>query len=490
MRSIRHLPGRLFLVAALAAGTAPALPAQITPSEYAARRDSLATRIGNGLLIAFGGVTPLTDFGPFFQLPAFRYLTGYEHPDGALVMLVRDGKGASTLFTKETPVRRTIYYGPDPEPAALTRELGLTARPVSQIGGFVDSLVRAGARPVHELRDFAAADFATQDSLTRGGRFVQALAASHPGVAIRDAHPVVDSLRARKSPAELALIRKAAEISAEGHTELMRRIEPGMHEYDLQAIIDHSFKRGGAERPAYGAIVGSGPLSLQLHYMKNRRAMQPGEVVVIDAGAEYAGYAADVTRTLPVSGTYSPEQRAIYQLTRDAQAAAERNSKAGMSLKAARDSATAVTAKGLAALGLIESDTASVDLPWQVDCSARLLACGQVTVFTIHGITHGLGLEVHDPIQAYNGDLFKVGDAFVIEPGIYISPALLDMLPDTPRNRTFIAKVRAAVVRYANTGVRIEDSYVLTERGLERISMAPREIDEIEALTRRRAPVP
>jgi Xaa-Pro aminopeptidase len=483
-------PHALLLFTGLLLGVAPTLPAQITRAEYQARRDSLAARVGAGLVIAFGGVTPVTDFGPFYQLPAFRYLTGYEHPDGALVMAVIGGKATSTLFFKQTPARRTIYYGPDPEAGELVRELGLAARPVVQLGGFVDSLIRSGVRPVHELRDFAAADFATQDSLTRGGRFVKALALRHSGVVVHDAHPVVDSLRARKSAAELALIRKAAEISAEGHTELMRRIEPGMHEYDLQAIIDYTFRRAGSERPSYGAIVGSGPLSLQLHYMKNRRAMQPGEVVVVDAGAEYAGYAADVTRTLPVSGTYTPEQRSIYQLTRDAQAAAERNSKAGMSLKAARDSATAVTARGLAALGIIESDTASVDLPWEVDCSSRLLACGQVTVFTIHGITHGIGLEVHDPIQAYDGDIFKVGDAFVIEPGIYLSPKLLEMLPDTPRNRAFIGKVRAAVEQYANTGVRIEDSYVLTERGLERISLAPREIDEIEALTRRRTPVP
>jgi Xaa-Pro aminopeptidase len=139
---------------------------------------------------------------------------------------------------------------------------------------------------------------------------------------------------------------------------------------------------------------------------------------------------------------------------------------------------------------LIESENATVDLPWQADCSARLLACGQVSVFTIHGITHGLGLEVHDPMQAYDDQIFKVGDAFVIEPGIYISPALLDMLPDTPKNQRFIAKVRKAVERYANTGVRIEDSYILTDRGLERISPAPREIDEIEALTSRPRPIP
>ena len=466
------------------------LPAQISRAEYVARRDSLAARLGNGILIAFGGVTPLTDFGPFYQLPGFRYLTGYEYADAALVMAVRGGRGESVLFVKQTAPRRSLYYGQEPDAAALLRELDLRSRPIGDVGSVVDSLVKAGLGPVYELRDFAAADFAAQDSLTRGGQFVKALAARHTGLEIQSAHPILNRLRARKSPAELALIKRAAEISAQGHIDLMRNIEAGMHEYDLQAIFDHSIRRAGSERPGYGAIVGSGPLSLQLHYMKNRRAIQQGEVVVVDAGAEYQGYAADVTRTLPISGRYSPEQRAIYQLVRDAQAAAERNSKAGMSMQAARDSATAVTARGLAALGLIESEGATVDLPWQADCTARLHACGQVTVFTIHGITHGLGLEVHDPMQAYQDQILKVGDAFVIEPGIYISPALLDMLPDTPRNRSFIAKVRKAVERYANTGVRIEDSYILTDRGLERISLAPREIDEIEALTTRPRPIP
>jgi Xaa-Pro aminopeptidase len=471
------------------AATRP-LQGQITAAEYAARRDSLAARVGNGVVLAFGGVTPLTDFGPFFQLPGFRYLTGYEYADAALLMVVKAGRGSATLFVKRTAPRRSLYYGQEPDSAALARELRLASRPIDQIQAVTDSLLRAGGGPLFELRDFAAADFATEDSLTRGGHFVKALAARHPGLEVRDAHRIVDQLRARKSPAELALIRRAAEISAEGHLELMRRIEPGMHEYDLQAILEYIFRRAGAERPAYGAIVGSGPLSLQLHYMKNRRAIQPGEVVVIDAGAEYRGYTADVTRTLPLSGTYTPEQRAVYQLTRDAQAAAERNSKAGMSMAAARDSATAVTARGLARLGLIESEEATLDFPWNVDCNSRLLACGQVTLFTIHGITHGIGLEVHDPIQAYADRVFKPGDAFVIEPGIYISPSLLDLLPDTPRNRAFITKVRQKVQQYAHIGVRIEDSYLLTERGLERISLAPREIDEIETLIRQRSPVP
>jgi Xaa-Pro aminopeptidase len=269
--------------------------------------------------------------------------------------------------------------------------------------------------------------------------------------------------------------------------ELMRRAEPGMHEYDLQAIIEHAFRRGGAERPAYGSIVGSGPRASQLHYMKDRGPLDPGDVVVIDAAAEFGGYATDITRTLPVNGTYSREQRALYQVVRDGQAAAERNSKAGMSIQAALDSSIDVRARGLAALGLIESPTATFDPPWPADCTRTPRACQQVSLWAIHGITHGLGLEVHDPIQAYFGDrTFQKGDAFVIEPGLYITTRQLDILPDTPKNRAFKARVTAAVGRYQNTGIRIEDVYLITERGLEWISRAPREIDEIEAMFRSR----
>ncbi len=146
----------------------------------------------------------------------------------------------------------------------------------------------------------------------------------------------------------------------------------------------------------------------------------------------------------------------------------------------------AARARGLAALGLIESVDAQFDPPWPADCQRNPAACRQVQLFSIHGITHGIGLEVHDPIQAYQDGIFKVGDAFTIEPGLYLSTRLLDLLPDTPRNRAFAAKVRRTVERYQNTGVRIEDSYLLTARGLERVSMVPRELDEIEALTRRR----
>jgi Xaa-Pro aminopeptidase len=468
-----------------------ALRAQIEPSEYAARRDSLAARIDSGVVIAFGGRTPVADAGPFVQVPAFTYLTGYDYADAGFIMVVRRGRGTSTLFVHRTAPRRSLYYGHEPDSADLARDLGLASRPAGDFFTVADSLAAAGWQ-FHTLRDYAAADFAQADSLTRGTAFMRSLAAKHPGLAGQDAHPVVERLRARKSPAELALIRRAAEISAEGHQALMRGIEEGMHEYDLQAIIESTFLRHGAERPAYGSIVGSGPNGTLLHYMKNRRAMQPGELVVIDAGASYRGYAADITRTLPVSGRFTPAQRELYQIVLEAELAAERNSKPGMSIQAAQDSSVDVRARGLARLGLIESPDATFDPPWPADCARMPRACRQVMLWAIHGISHGIGLEVHDPLQAYYDDrTFQEGDAFTIEPGIYVSLRQLEILPDTPRNRAFAARVRATVERYQGTGIRIEDDYVITDRGLEWITRLPRELEEVEAAIRQRgAPVP
>ncbi|HEU4763162.1 MAG TPA: aminopeptidase P N-terminal domain-containing protein [Gemmatimonadales bacterium] len=483
---------RRFVVAALlGAALAPAAPvaAQIAPSEYAARRDSLAARVGDGIVVAFGERTPVSDFGPFFQLPAFHYLTGYDYADADLILVVRHGRGTGTLYVTRSTPRRALYYGEEPDSAAIAAATGLPSVPVNGFAAAMDSLAAAGL-PFYTLRDFEDEDFAAADSLTRGAAFMQAFASRHAGVEIKDAHPIVDRLRARKSPAEIALLRDAAAVSARGHVALMRNIAPGMHEYDLRAIAECVFGRGGADRVAYGSIVGAGPNGTILHYMKDTRELKPGDLVVVDAAAQVKGYAADITRTLPVSGTFTPAQREIYQLVRDAQAAAERNSRAGMSMVAAQDSSLDVRARGLARLGLVDSATATFDPPWPADCARNPRACRQVQLWAIHGISHGLGLAVHDPVQGYYGDrTFQVGDAFTIEPGLYLSPKLLDILPDTPRNRAFIARVRPVLARYGEMGVRIEDDYVITPQGTERISPAPREIAEVEAtIAKRPAP--
>ena len=475
---------------ALLVAIAPVVRAQIGEPEFAARRDSLARRIDSGVVIAFGGRTPVTDFGTFHQIPAFHYLTNFDEPDAAMLMVVRQGRGSTTLFITPADPRAAFYYGWRPDSAAVQEQHGLIARPFSALSSVADSLAASGL-PFYTLDDFEDADFARADTLTRGRVFVRALAARHQSLVTKNAHPIVDELRARKSAAEIALLRKAAEISSEAHRAAMTAPMP-RHEYELQAVLEYTFTRLGGSRPAYGSIVGSGLNGTQLHYMKDRGDTKPGDLVVMDAATEYEGYAADITRTIPVSGTFTPAQRQMYQLVRDAQAAAERNAGPGKSAQAAQDSSVAVRARGLAALGLVESADATFDPPWNADCSRTPVACRQAMLWMIHGISHGLGLAVHDPAQFYAGEgMYRPGDVFTIEPGIYVSPRMLDALPDTPKNRAFIAKVKSAVARYENTGVRIEDDYVVTQTGIERISSAPREIAEIEALMKnRQRPIP
>ena len=464
---------------------AASISAQIPASEFAARRESLAARVDSGVVVAFGGRTLVQDFGTFFQLPAFHYLTNFDEPDAAWVMVVRHKRGEGTLFVSPINARTAFYYGRRADSSVTAKLYGIRGRPFSSLAGVLDSLANTGL-PFHILGDFEDADFARADTLTRGQVFMRMFAAKHPGSGVRNAMPLVDEIRAHKSTAEIALLKKAAEISSEGHRAAMLTANP-THEYELRAALEFAFTRLGAERLAYGSIVGSGVNGTQLHYMKDTDPVKPGDLVVMDAAGEYHGYAADITRTIPANGTFTKEQREIYQLVRDAQDVAERNSKPGMRARVAQDSSVIVRAAGLAKLGLIESVDATFDPPWPVDCAAQAAACKQSNLWMIHGISHGLGLAVHDPMQASYGDgTFKVGDAFTIEPGIYVGTRALDVLPDTPKNRAFIAKVRSTVLRYENTGARVEDDYIITEKGLERISTAPRDIAEIEALMKQR----
>jgi len=259
-------------------------------------------------------------------------------------------------------------------------------------------------------------------------------------------------------------------------------VRPGMWEYEIEVLYTSAFRRSGGDGPSFGSIIGSGPNSTQYHYETNNRRMRAGEVVVMDVGAAWAGYAADVTRTVPVSGRFTADQRAVYQIVRDAQAAAERVAGPGAAYQAWRDSARAVVARGVARLGLTEGVDATFDPPWADQCEKEPVRCTQAFLYMAHGLGHGIGLEVHDPPRPGRGaGSFAPGDVVTIEPGVYVSTRLLDILPDTPKNRAMIAKVGAAVRRYDNIGIRIEDDYAITATGVEWLSRAPREIGEVEA---------
>jgi Xaa-Pro aminopeptidase len=254
-------------------------------------------------------------------------------------------------------------------------------------------------------------------------------------------------------------------------------IEPGVNEFEVQSLIEYNFRRNGADRPSFSTIVGSGPNSTTLHYNADDRFIDQNDVIVMDIGASYRGYAADVTRTVPASGKFSPIQRDIYTAVRTAQAAGEQAGKVNGSGREMSDAANASLDQSLSKLGLIEQPGATYDCD---PGSAR--QCTQRSLYYMHSLGHGIGLDVHDPGASSSNGTLVPGSAFTIEPGVYVRSNLLDIIPNTPKNQAMSAKIRPAVQKYANIGVRIEDDYIVTPTGIEWISRAPREIDEVEAM--------
>ncbi|MDQ6887192.1 MAG: Xaa-Pro aminopeptidase [Gemmatimonadota bacterium] len=468
---------RMFLASVLALLPAR-IPAQIAQSEYAARRDSLAARLGDGVIIVLGAHEPAEDFLSFFQSSSFLYLTGFREPESVLVLVRQGGRQSSTLFVQPREPAREVWTGARLGAAGVAGLTGMQGRSIDELDAALDSLARS-AQPFFVIGDLGGGTApATPDA-----QFVQRLRERHPGLTLgAGAEPAERVLRGSKSPAELALIRRAVDITVGAQRDAMRAMKSVRNEFEIQALVEYDFRRNGAERPSFSTIIGSGPNSTTLHYNADDRPLSPGDVVVIDIGAQYDGYAADVTRTVPVGGTFSPEQRAIYQIVRDAQAAAERQATLGAPARAMSDSARAVLAEGLARLGLIESPSATYD-----GASGQCRepgGCPQLSLYYMHGLGHGIGLDVHDPDQFNVTGKIAPGSAFTIEPGIYVRANVLATLTDTPRNRATIAKLSAAVRRYANIGIRIEDDYIATPAGVEWISRAPREMGEIEAAMR------
>ncbi len=486
--SSRVLLGSLATLLA-AGGLASPLRAQVPLDEYAARRAALTSRIDSGVVVAFGAAEPVTHWPGFYQSPAFYYLTGFDESDAVLLMVKRDGAVSQTMFVPtRTPIQER-WAGARIRVTDLEARTGIAGRDIAGLGPALDSLARGGL-PFHVVPDTRSGDYARRDSLTRGARFLSNLRLAHPWLVTHSLDTVVTRMRAKKSPAEIALLRQATEISARAHREAMKAVAPGCGEHEIEALLEAAFRRLGGDRPGYGSIVGSGANATILHYVDNDRRMRAGELLLIDAAAAFGHYSSDITRTMPVNGRFGPAQREIYRIVRDAQEAFVREIAAGVSYDVGSDSGKAVVARGLVRLGLIESADATVDPPEGMRCPES--GCLQLQLFALHGFGgHGIGLEVHDPAQYYQeiDERFGVGDVFTIEPGIYVSPELLEALPDTPKNRQMLAKIRPAVEKYAGIGVRIEDVYALTDRGLERLSAGvPREIVEIEALMREREP--
>lgn len=449
-------------------------PSPLASAEFAARRQALAAQMEDGVLVVMGGLEPEADYLPYAQNSNFRYLTGIVEPGAALAIVKRGGEVREHLFVVPRNPSRETWEGARLGAERATRLTGIPARTTPEMQAALAELL-AGATTLYTL----APEPAAGAFLTPEQQWIQRLRAGSTGLRTVSLARQLRDLRSVKSATEHDRLRRAVFITNLAHREAMRAVEPGMNEFEVHALIEGTFRRYGAERPAFGSIVGSGPNSTTLHYREADRFMESGDVLVMDIGASYDGYAADVTRTVPVNGRFSADQRAVYEIVLAAQKAAEAQARVGTRMAEMSQTAAGVLANGLARLGLIEAADATFDCAGPGGASRQ---CPQLMLYYMHGLGHGIGLDVHDPDMWYSTG-FVVGSAFTIEPGIYVRADVLEYLPDTPRNREMAARIRPATERYRNIGVRIEDSYLITADGLEHISAgAPREIDEVEAL--------
>jgi Xaa-Pro aminopeptidase len=472
-----------FVALCIAAVTARA---QVTEVEYAARRAALTSKLGDGVYLVLGAPEPRENYEVFWQAPNFRYLTGFLEPGAALVIVRQGGQDRPLLFVPPRDPAQEVWTGERLGVEGVRLRTGMEGRDARTLRAVLDSVL-AGRATLFAVGDFSRGAFSGADvpagtpARTVDDQFLDRLKERHRELKVTDATRDVLTLRGRKSPAEAALIRMAAKVSAAAHREVLPHIAPGVNEFEIQALAEYTFRRNGGDRPGYGSIVGSGPNSTTLHYNRNDRFLRAGEVINMDMATYYGGYSADITRTVPVDGKFSPEQRDIYSIVLAAQMAAERQIRLGGSYRALIDSATAVLRAGLARVGLIEAPDATYE------ASGRRVP--QLSLYYMHGLGHPIGLDVHDA-DAYQSGGFVEGSAFSIEPGIYVRANTVDLIPDTPANAATRARLADAVRKYANIGVRIEDDYVVTATGFDRISAdAPREMDAIEKEMARRAEV-
>ena len=427
-------------------------------SEFAARRTQLLEAIGDGVAVFPSAPAAVRnrDVGhPYRQDSDFYYLTGLDEPESLLVLSNQHDEHKVILFVRPKKREREIWDGPRAGVEGAVRDFGAdVAFPIEELAAKLPDYLGNVERLHYRIAQNHEADSKVFDCLNllrRGGR----RGVTAPEVIV-DTSVHLHEMRLRKSDAEVATMRQAAEISREAHLRAMHLARPGMHEYELDAELLHIFRKHGSERPAYESIVGSGPNATILHYRAGNRSLNDGELVLIDAGCEYDYYASDITRTFPVSGKFSDEQRAIYGLVLEAQKASIGAVKPGATLDEIHQRAVRVITEGLIDLGLLTGDPDS------------LIDEKKYEPFYMHRTSHWLGMDVHDVGHYYlDGEHRPLEPGFVltVEPGIYIA-----------------ADAEELDARWRGIGVRIEDDVLVTPGGADVLTDGiPKEIHDVEA---------
>ena len=383
----------------------------------------------------------------------FHYLTGFGEPEAVLVQ-VAGAAPKSILFCREKNPEREVWDGFRYGPEAARVAFGFDeAYPVARLDEMMPKL----------LADQPSLHFhlgADSDWDARAVGWLNAVRAEvRNGVTapseIKDVRVLLDEMRLIKSADEIAIMRRAAEISAAAHRRAMQLARPGRHEYEIEAELLHEFRRHGAQAPAYPSIVAGGANACVLHYVDNGAALKDGDLLLIDAGCELDGYAADITRSIPVNGRYSAAQKDVYEMVLAAQAAAIAAVAPGAGWDEPHQAALRVLAQGMIDLGLCRG---SVD---------AVIETGDYKRFYMHKTGHWLGMDVHDVGDYKRGGQWRKlepGMVLTVEPGCYIRPA-----DDVAEH-------------FWNIGIRIEDDVLVTAQGCEVLTAAaPKSVPEIEA---------
>ena len=425
----------------------------------AARRQRLFDRIGEGVAILPTAPEALRNRDnphPYRFDSYFWYLTGFPEPEAVLVLLGAQGDRPrqAILFCRDKNEERELWDGFRYGPPAAQAAFGFDAAyPIGELDQQLPKLI--GNRPALWVALGHDAEWDARIHAALNAVRQQARSGTVAPRSFHDIRAELDAMRLIKDSHEIATLRRAADIASAGHARAMRACRPGMAEYVLEAELSHEFRCRGADGHAYPPIVAGGLNACVLHYVRNDKLLNDGQLVLIDAGCEVDGYAADITRTFPVNGRFSPAQRDVYDIVMAAQNAAVAATRPGASFRAPHEAALTVLTQGLVDLKLL---TGSVDGLIENEAYRR---------FYMHRTGHWLGLDVHDAGDYKTGETWTTlvpGMTLTVEPGLYLRPG------------------EGVPPELAGIGIRIEDDVLVNENGAEVYTTAPKTIAEIESV--------
>lgn len=429
------------------------------------RRQRLMEKMGGGIAV----------FQSRENMSDFYYLTGL-YDQNAIILITPGEKEKYILFIQPSNPVRELWSGKHPGLEEAKTVFGADeAYSINEFDKIFPRFLRGKIKVYVSFRD--------KELYEKLIPMIRNPYGNEP-VPVVDPSPYIHDMRLIKDSEEIRLMRKAAEITSDALIEVLKAVEPGMFEYEVEAMIEYIFRKNGAEGPGFPSIVGSGPNSTILHYEENNRQTQDGDLLLMDVGADYGHYKADVTRTIPVNGRFNEKQKEIYEVVLQAQKEAIKTAAPGVGFHEINNRGVEVIKEGLYKLGLITDKKSE----WQH------------RAWLMYNISHWVGLDVHDvggrgPAAGKGWEL-KPGMVFTVEPGLYIREETLENLPmmlgrfvsSKEELEAFINDVRPAVRKYANIGIRIEDDILITESGHEILSSkAPKEIDDIERLMEKRS---